>query len=69
MGIVELAENAERAATPTMPDTIERSKKLIVEVAEWQQKVLTPEYARHYDAVARRTISTRAPFLMPSFSR
>lgn len=39
VGLVELAENAERAATPTGPDTIERSKRLIVEVAEWQQKL------------------------------
>lgn len=37
--LVELAENAERAATHINPDTIERSRKLIVEVAEWQQKL------------------------------
>lgn len=28
------------------------------EVDEWTQKVMTPEYARHYEAVARRTLST-----------
>jgi hypothetical protein len=37
--LVELAENAERAATRINPHTAERSRKLIVEVAEWQQKL------------------------------
>lgn len=37
--LVELAENAERAASHIHPDTLERSRKLIVEVAEWQQKL------------------------------
>jgi hypothetical protein len=34
--LVELAENAERAARNINPDTADRSRKLIVEVAEWQ---------------------------------
>lgn len=37
--LVELAENAERAAVQTNPETAERARKLIVEVAEWQQKL------------------------------
>lgn len=37
--LVELAENAERAATRINPATADRSRKLIVEVAEWQQKL------------------------------
>jgi hypothetical protein len=37
--LVELAENAERAAVHTNPETGERSRKLSVEVAEWQQKL------------------------------
>jgi len=37
--LVELAENAERAAVQTNPETDERSRRLIVEVAEWQQKL------------------------------
>lgn len=37
--LVELAENAERAAVHANPATAERSRKLIVEVAEWQQKL------------------------------
>lgn len=37
--LVELAENAERAATAANPQTVDRSRKLIVEVAEWQQKL------------------------------
>jgi hypothetical protein len=37
--LVELAENAERAASQTNPQTADRSRKLIVEVAEWQQKL------------------------------
>jgi hypothetical protein len=37
--LVELAENAERAATQINPATADRSRKLIVEVAEWQQKL------------------------------
>lgn len=38
--LVELAENAERAARDVNPETDERSKTLIVEVAEWQQKLI-----------------------------
>jgi hypothetical protein len=37
--LVELAENAERAARQINPATADRSRKLIVEVAEWQQKL------------------------------
>jgi hypothetical protein len=37
--LVELAENAERAAVYINPETADRSRKLIVEVAEWQQKL------------------------------
>lgn len=37
--LVELAENAERAARDVNPETADRSRKLIVEVAEWQQKL------------------------------
>lgn len=37
--LVELAQNAERAARNVNPETDERSRKLIVEVAEWQQKL------------------------------
>ncbi|MDB5506754.1 MAG: hypothetical protein JWR75_1392 [Devosia sp.] len=37
--LVELAENAERAATRINAETADRSRKLIVEVAEWQQKL------------------------------
>lgn len=37
--LVELAENAERAAVHSNPETLDRSRQLIVEVAEWQQKV------------------------------
>ena len=37
--LVELAENAERAATRINPETADRSRNLIVEVAEWQQKL------------------------------
>lgn len=37
--LVELAENAERAARNINPETAERSRKLIVEVAEWQEKL------------------------------
>jgi len=37
--LVELAENAERAAVHTNPQTDERSRQLIVEVAQWQQKL------------------------------
>jgi hypothetical protein len=37
--LVELAENAERAAVPTNAGTDERSRQLIVEVAQWQQKL------------------------------
>lgn len=37
--LVELAENAERAAVYSNPETLDRARSLIVEVAEWQQKV------------------------------
>lgn len=37
--LVELAENAERAARDTNPETDDRSRHLIVEIAEWQQKL------------------------------
>jgi hypothetical protein len=37
--LVELAENAERAARDVNPETAERSQNLIVEVAEWQEKL------------------------------
>lgn len=37
--LVELAENAERAAVHINPETADRSRQLIVEVAEWQQKL------------------------------
>ena len=37
--LVELAENAERAAVHIIPETAVRSRALIVEVAEWQQKL------------------------------
>ena len=37
--LVELAENAERAAVYINPETADRSRQLIVEVAEWQQKL------------------------------
>ena len=36
---VELAQNAERAVVQNNPETEDRSRKLIVEVAEWQQKL------------------------------
>ena len=38
--LVELAENAERAAVYSNPETLDRSRQLIVEVAEWQQKLV-----------------------------
>ena len=37
--LVELAENAERAAVYSNPETVDKSRKLIVEVAEWQQRL------------------------------
>ena len=37
--LVELAHNAERAAVHASTETGERSRKLIVEVAEWQQRL------------------------------
>ncbi|WP_275786039.1 hypothetical protein [Pararhizobium gei] len=37
--LVELAENAERAAREVNPETEHRSRELIVEVAQWQQKL------------------------------
>jgi hypothetical protein len=37
--LVELAENAERAAVRGTSQTNDRSRKLIVEIAEWQQKL------------------------------
>ena len=38
--LVELAENAERAAKGVNPLTSDRSRNLIVEIAEWQQKLI-----------------------------
>ena len=38
--LVELAENAERAAKGVNPATYDRSRKLIVEIADWQQKLI-----------------------------
>lgn len=38
--LVELAENAERAAVHSNPETLGRARRLIVEVAEWQQKLI-----------------------------
>lgn len=37
--LVELAQNAERAAVHANSETDDRSRRLIVEVAEWQQKL------------------------------
>ncbi|NDV89538.1 hypothetical protein GTW51_23175 [Aurantimonas aggregata] len=37
--LVELAENAERAGAHINPTTADRSRSLIIEVAEWQQKL------------------------------
>lgn len=37
--LVELAENAERAATRINPEIADRSRQVIVEVAEWHQKL------------------------------
>ena len=37
--LVERAENAERAATRIIPEVAERSRKLIVEVAVWQERL------------------------------
>jgi hypothetical protein len=37
--LVELAVNRERAGNRLNPDTAERSRRLIVEVAEWQEKL------------------------------
>ena len=37
--LVELAENAERAAKEVNPESADRSRELIVEVAEWQEKL------------------------------
>jgi hypothetical protein len=37
--LVELAENRERVGNRLNPDTAERSRKLIVEVADWQQRL------------------------------
>ncbi|MGV1754491.1 hypothetical protein [Agrobacterium sp. CG674] len=38
--LVELSENAERAARTVNPETGDKSRELIVEVAEWQQKLV-----------------------------
>lgn len=38
--LVELSENAERAARTVNPETDDKSRELIVEVAEWQQKLV-----------------------------
>ena len=37
--LVELAQNAERVGVPVDPQTVERSHKLIVELAEWQKSL------------------------------
>ncbi|WP_449397076.1 hypothetical protein [Devosia riboflavina] len=37
--MVELAENAERAAVYSNPETLDRARSLIVEVASWQQSL------------------------------
>lgn len=37
--LVELAENAERAAVYSNRETLDRARNLIIEVAEWQQKL------------------------------
>lgn len=37
--LVELAENAERVGVHSNPEVMDRSRKLIVEVAEWQQRL------------------------------
>ena len=37
--LVEHAKNAERAATKINPVEADRSRKLIVEIAEWQQRL------------------------------
>jgi hypothetical protein len=37
--LVEHSENAERVATPVNPETADRSRKLIIEVAEWQKRL------------------------------
>jgi hypothetical protein len=37
--LVERAKNAERAATHVNPEVADRSRKLIIEIAEWQQKL------------------------------
>lgn len=37
--LAELAANSERAATRIIPEVIARSQKLIVDVAEWQEKL------------------------------
>lgn len=38
--LVELSENAERAARTVNPETDDKSRELIIEVAEWQQKLV-----------------------------
>jgi len=38
--LVELSENAERAARTVNPETDDKARELIVEVAEWQQKLV-----------------------------
>lgn len=37
--LVELAQNAERVGVSVDPQTVERSHKLIVELAEWQKSL------------------------------
>jgi len=37
--LVELAENAERAAVYSNPETLDRARNLIVDVAEWPQRL------------------------------
>ncbi|KIQ03723.1 hypothetical protein RU07_06855 [Agrobacterium tumefaciens] len=38
--LVELSENAERAARTVNPETDDKARELIVEVAEWQQELV-----------------------------
>jgi hypothetical protein len=37
--LVERGQNAERAAAQVNPDVADRSRRLIIEIAEWQQKL------------------------------
>jgi len=37
--LIELAQNAERAAVYSNPETLDRARNLIVEVANWQRRL------------------------------